>query len=749
MWKTGYSRWRGPGGPEEKQVTASGSVSELGGYRLIEVLGEGGMARVYRAEKAGPMGFRKPVAIKQILPHVTKEEKLLHALINEARLGGFLHHRNVVEVYEFSQVGDSYFIAMEFVDGWTLDRVLHRCDTHGLLPPRVVLQIAIQLCTGLAYAHSALDADGHALNLVHRDLKPSNIIIARDGVVKIMDFGIARAESNVFRTQTASITKGTPVYMSPEQVMGDPLDRRSDLFSLASVIAEMVNGEVSFQGTQVYQVMQKVAVADVRRPLSKVEERIPGLGAILGKAYEKDPARRYASAVEMGRDLTLLYDRIPGQEQLGPFLEGWIGGEGPVRPSAAGLEVPVNLAAAVSLPQSSPTLSPPPWGDEGAPNPTAVPVSALTRAEVDSVSKQVSASSPLLFPGSSLPGTPPVSTTGSGSASPSPAWGVSPSHPPTLPIASGSPGPSSGSPLPSPAWGPPPGMHPGSPTPGQSPGGYAPHPVPAAAPKKGGGGWLLVLMGGMFFFLIMIAAAVAAWSWWAQRRGSEAGLTVQTDVVPHEAESTPSEPTSPTPKKEVTGKVATSASSPAAVVSPPVKNSTYPSSSGSSRSQESVRVPQEVPSERPPGETADDVANDDEAVEMMGVSIRSGLHSSSVGQRINAVEALEKIPGINATRALRWALRHDRSWKVQYQCMSTAEKRFRRFGDQGEIRLVEGVVREGHYHPEVRTKAIRVLAHNCQGRASSIRAVEAGLTDPNLSAGLRDELGDALRSLSR
>ena len=184
----------------------SDGTRRFGKYDLAEVLGEGGMARVYRAVRAGPMGFRKEVALKQILPHVAREEKLLRALINEARLGGHLRHRNVVEVYEFDHVEDTYYIAMEFVQGLTLDEVLHRTPPPGRLPPRIVLQIALQVCAGLEYAHGATDEDGRPMHLVHRDLKPANLMLERDGVVKIMDFGIARAETNLFKTSTAAVT---------------------------------------------------------------------------------------------------------------------------------------------------------------------------------------------------------------------------------------------------------------------------------------------------------------------------------------------------------------------------------------------------------------------------------------------------------------------------------------------------------------------------------------------------------------
>ena len=298
--------------------------TQLGRYELLEVLGEGGMARVFRAVRSGPMGFRKEVALKQILPHVAKQEAMLQALINEARLGGFLRHRNIVEVYEFDHIDDVYFLAMELVQGYTLDEVLCRVAARGFLPPGVVLQIAVQICEGLQYAHDAADDAGRPMHLVHRDLKPSNVILDRRGVVKLMDFGIARSEVNLFRTTAADVTKGTPVYMSPEQVKGGDLDRRSDLFSLASVIVEMVTGKVAFSGTQLYQVLQKVANADTAVQVEAVGGRFPPLVPVLRRAFSLSPADRFDDAEQMGAALTELLEGIEEPLVLGPWLLQWM-----------------------------------------------------------------------------------------------------------------------------------------------------------------------------------------------------------------------------------------------------------------------------------------------------------------------------------------------------------------------------------------------------------------------------------------
>jgi hypothetical protein len=306
--------------------------TEFGHYVLVEEVGVGGMARVYKAVRAGPMGFRKEVAIKQILPQAAKDKKQIKALINEARLGGFLHHRNIVEVFEFDQVDDLYYIAMEFVDGYNLEQILRRIPLQGTIPPRIALAIAIQLCQGLAYAHSAQDDSGRAMNLVHRDLKPGNVMVDQRGVVKIMDFGVARAETNLFTTQTVGMTKGTPAYMSPEQTTGeklDPIDRRSDLFSAGSLIAEVITGEVSFHATKLYEVLRKIADGETAPVLDRVRERLPPMEPVLQRALQLRPADRFTNAEEMGAAIQAVYEQLPGDAELGPWLAEWMGGAGP------------------------------------------------------------------------------------------------------------------------------------------------------------------------------------------------------------------------------------------------------------------------------------------------------------------------------------------------------------------------------------------------------------------------------------
>jgi len=293
----------------------------FGRYQLINLLGKGGMARVYRGVLSGPMGFEKQVALKLIDKDYTADAKFLQALTNEARLGGQIHHRNVVEIYEFNSVDDNWYMAMEYVDGWTLDFVLDECRKRGqYLPPTVVVDLMVEICAGLDYAHDLKTKEGQPLNLVHRDLKPGNIILGRSGDVKIMDFGIAKAESNLYKTTAADVVKGTPVYMSPEQVNAEPLDRRSDLFSLGSVLHELITLQVPFQGNSLGAVVAGILKTDLTLPLQRIAERAASFAPLVTGLLAQKPDDRPDDAGVVRDRLETMRRELPA----GPSLRSWL-----------------------------------------------------------------------------------------------------------------------------------------------------------------------------------------------------------------------------------------------------------------------------------------------------------------------------------------------------------------------------------------------------------------------------------------
>jgi serine/threonine protein kinase len=201
------------------RITPTEFPVQFGRYVLLGVLGEGGMARVYRAELRGPSEFRKAVALKVVRTGLASEdEDLRESLLREARIGGLLKHPNIVDIYDFGEEGTQPWIAMELIEGTDLATWL---EQFGPPPPPVVLEIGIAICSGLADAHD-LSEDGRPANLIHRDLKPSNVLVSRKGEVKVMDFGIAKASGIVDGTTRTGTVRGTPRYLSPEQNRSTP-----------------------------------------------------------------------------------------------------------------------------------------------------------------------------------------------------------------------------------------------------------------------------------------------------------------------------------------------------------------------------------------------------------------------------------------------------------------------------------------------------------------------------------------------
>ncbi len=205
----------------------------FGRYRLIERIGAGGMAIVYRAIADGPEGFARSFVIKRLLPELSRDPNFARMIVSEARLSALLQHPNIVQVFELGQVGDESYIAMEYVDGIDLVMLIKAClKKQAPLPVAAACYIVSEVATALAYAHELCDDGGQSLGIVHRDVTPSNIMVTMTGGVKLLDFGIAKAASAVQeeRTRTGSL-KGKISYLSPEQAEGYKVDRRSDIFA--------------------------------------------------------------------------------------------------------------------------------------------------------------------------------------------------------------------------------------------------------------------------------------------------------------------------------------------------------------------------------------------------------------------------------------------------------------------------------------------------------------------------------------
>src|SRR5947209_7397365 len=228
----------------------------FGNYRLQRRLARGGMAEVFLARLIGVEGFERRVAIKRILPHLSESEEFRGMFLDEARLAAQLTHPNIVHIYDFGKVDDYYFIAMEYVDGVDLGRMIRRAREKPV-PFELCARILADVCAGLEFAHNAVDGMGRKLNVVHRDVSPQNVLVTYDGGVKLVDFGIAKAAFAAERTRPG-VVKGKYAYMSPEQVEGRSLDGRSDVFSAGICLYELVTGMPLYRRDDIVASMREI-----------------------------------------------------------------------------------------------------------------------------------------------------------------------------------------------------------------------------------------------------------------------------------------------------------------------------------------------------------------------------------------------------------------------------------------------------------------------------------------------------------
>jgi serine/threonine protein kinase len=269
-------------------------------YNLIEKLEAGGMAEVFLAEATSVQGFKKRVAIKRVLPHLASHTNFIGMFLDEARLGARLSHANVVSVFDIGKSDNSFFIVMEFVDGTNLKKVMETLRAKRQhFPLKDAIFIAMEACRGLSYAHELLDEDGKPLDLVHRDVSPPNILISKRGEVKVTDFGLAKARTQLERTDPG-VVKGKFSYLSPEVASGQPVDERADIFALGVCLWEMLGGRRLFLGETDYETVQAVSAARVPTLVGAHPEVDEQFDAIVQKALARKPDNRYQTAREFG-----------------------------------------------------------------------------------------------------------------------------------------------------------------------------------------------------------------------------------------------------------------------------------------------------------------------------------------------------------------------------------------------------------------------------------------------------------------
>ncbi|MCA9673502.1 MAG: serine/threonine protein kinase [Kofleriaceae bacterium] len=348
-------------------------------YTILERLGGGGQAEVFRGVAESMAGFKKSVAIKRVLPSLTSNPMFVAMFLDEAKLSLFLQHANVVHVFDISRAPDgTYFLVMEFVEGCDLKALLERETARGnRLEIAHAIYIMLETCKGLNYAHTLEHPETHApLNIVHRDVSPPNIMLSKNGEVKVVDFGLAKANSQVESTDPG-VVKGKFAYLSPEAASGLEVDRRTDVFAVGILLWEMFTGRRLFHADSPYQTVEAVRAARVPSITAINPAVEPELDAIVRKALARDPDQRYQWAADLGDALAnYLFSRgmkVTARDIAALVRDTRVELLRKAAPRASLVDALVNdeLAALTSLVGDDPAPPPPPIPARGSPPPQA------------------------------------------------------------------------------------------------------------------------------------------------------------------------------------------------------------------------------------------------------------------------------------------------------------------------------------------------------------------------------------------
>ena len=300
----------------------------LGRYRVVDEIGVGGMASVHLARMDGPGGFQKWVAIKRIHPHLVEDESFVNMFLDEARIAARISHPNVATVFELGKHENTYWIAMEYLHGEPLREVMRRTEELTQpMAPEIACRVIADAAEGLHAAHELLGKNGEKLGLVHRDVSPHNLFVTYDGSTKVVDFGIAKFSSRMANTRAGTL-KGKLAYMSPEQVAGEPIDRRSDVFALGVVLWELTSGQRLFRMDNDLDTLAKVQECNVPRPSTIVRGYPIDLEKIVMKALAKTKNERYRTARELSRALQSLLMRrglFMGSDEISAYMQSVFG----------------------------------------------------------------------------------------------------------------------------------------------------------------------------------------------------------------------------------------------------------------------------------------------------------------------------------------------------------------------------------------------------------------------------------------
>jgi serine/threonine-protein kinase len=319
-------------------------------YHVVSKIAHGGMAEIFLALQKGEQGFQKPVVLKRILPALARDSAFVRMLVDEAHIASTLNHSNLVQVLDLGKTGDQYFLVLEFVDGWSLEQIRRRALAAKVkLPTPLALSIVGALCRGLAYVHTR-ERNGRPLGIVHRDVTPQNVMISQQGEVKLADFGIAKAAGKSEKSATGVI-KGKFAYMSPEQSQARPLDGRSDLFSVGTLLYLLTTGKKPFDGPTDTDVLLQVRRAKPVKPSTVVRDMNADVERLINRALRADPGKRWQTAEQMADRIDTILLKLghpSGPAPLKRWLETLSARDG-AKPPVADAALPSDPSIAVDL----------------------------------------------------------------------------------------------------------------------------------------------------------------------------------------------------------------------------------------------------------------------------------------------------------------------------------------------------------------------------------------------------------------
>jgi serine/threonine protein kinase len=344
-------------------------VERYGRFEILGRIGRGGMAEILLARERSPAGSTRYLVVKRVLPDIADHGDMLRMFLDEARVVMGLSHPNLCQIYEVGEQDGAWFIAMEWVSGVTLHQLIRRAATVGDVDYAVIARIVSHCAEALHHAHTARDAEGRSLHLVHRDVSPHNLMVAYDGRVKLLDFGIAKSTKSTHQTE-AGIVKGKVCYMAPEQWLCNPLDARTDVFALGTCLYEALTGRVLFKRETQSEVMRAVLKEPVPSLLEAAPDVPPTLAEVAHRALSFNPDDRFQSALEMSdaleryladRSEALSSARVAGyvrrlfrtEVELGPVLERSVRG---AHLASAPVVLPPLPPSLLGLPKLTPSL---------------------------------------------------------------------------------------------------------------------------------------------------------------------------------------------------------------------------------------------------------------------------------------------------------------------------------------------------------------------------------------------------------